>query len=110
MVAENAGVDRVHLLEFVHVKQKDAAPQNMLQAGAGGFQDRFDISQTLLGLRRGIRPCKLTGRRVCRALTGDENETFEPHPGRVRSDRLRQILCVNGSMSHERHFKQVQNS
>ena len=74
-----ARVDGVHLLEFLHVDQEHAAAQHVLQIGAARLQDRLQVLQALLGLRLDVGAGQLAGRRIGRALPGDEDETFEAH-------------------------------
>jgi len=47
VIAERSRVDGVHVRKLRHVDEKDAAPKNMLQIGAGSAKDRLHIVQAL---------------------------------------------------------------
>ena len=72
--AERARVDLVHLRELFHVDEEHAAADDVLQAGAGGLENRGDVLQDLFGLRRRRPapggPCPARGRPARRRRRG----------------------------------------
>ena len=77
MLAEHPRVDRVHLLEFLHVDQEHAAAQYVLQIGSGRLEDRLQVLQALPCLRRDVGAGLLPRCGIGGALAGDENEFLE---------------------------------
>ena len=77
MVAEHAGIDRVHPLKLRHVGQKHAASEHVLQARPGRFENRRDVLQDLLGLRLDVRTCHRARDGVGRPLPRHEHEALE---------------------------------
>src|SRR6185503_12751871 len=102
MLAEHARVHRVHLLELVHVEEKDAATQHVLQVRPRRPENRADVPQALLGLRSGIAAGELSGRGIGGALPRHEYESLESHAWGVRADGTRKVLVVNRAVGHGR--------
>ena len=98
MLTEHALVDGVHPVELTYVNEEHAAPQHVLQPGAGGVEDRLHVLQALLGLHFDIGAGDLSGGRIHGALTGYEHETIELHGRRVRSPWFRQLVADHRSM------------
>ena len=105
MTAKDPRVDAVHAIEFPHVDQEHAAPQDVRQVGAGGQKNRAQVVQTLRGLRFHVVAGESSRGRIGGALPRDEDQTIEGDRRRVRSDGRRQMGGVNGSRRrHAREF------
>ena len=100
MITEHAGIDGVHLLEFLHVDQKDTATDHILQVGSAGLQDRLQVLEALLGLGRDVSAGQLPGRGIGRTLARYENEALETHARRIRAYWFRKVLGVNRFVAH----------
>src|SRR5205085_31643 len=85
MRAERARIHLVHARELLHVDHEYTATQDVLQAGARGFENRGDVLQDLRGLRFDVVASQPTGRRVASGLTRHENQTFIHDAGRIRA-------------------------
>ena len=99
MIAEDARVDRIHLLELGDVQQEHPAAQDVLEIGTGGLQNRADVGQALFGLRRDVGPRKAAGGGIVGALARDEDEALEGHARRVRPGRRGQMQREDRTMS-----------
>src|SRR6478752_3968472 len=73
MFRENSRVYTVHLLEFLHVEQENAAAKDVLEIRTGRAKDGPDVLQALLGLRGGVGASEFAGRRISRPLPRHEN-------------------------------------
>ena len=101
MVAEHARVDGVHLLELAHVHQEHAAAQHVLQAGAGGLENRLHVLQALLGLLLDIVGDR-AGRGIGAALAGDEDQLSKPMPGEYGPTGAGRLPARTGVVGHSR--------
>ncbi len=101
MVAEHALIHAIHVLKPSHVDQEHAAPQHVLQIRTRRFKDCLHVPEALFRLPFDGIAGELSRRRIGGGLTGDEDQAFESHAGRVRTDGLRQVVGVHGSMRHE---------
>jgi hypothetical protein len=81
MLAEHARVDAVHLLELLHVEQKDATAQHVLKIRAGGAENRAHVLEALRGLRGGIGTGEFAGLGIGRAWPETKTRRSKPMPG-----------------------------
>jgi hypothetical protein len=86
VVAEHAAIDGVHLAEFIHVDEKYAAPEHVLQTGAGGLEYGLQVPEALLGLTLDVGAGQMIRRRIDRSLSRDEHQSLEAHGGRVGAE------------------------
>jgi hypothetical protein len=98
MIAEHSRVHAIHAVELAHIDQEHAAAQHVLQARARCGEDGFDVAQALLGLRFDIVRHR-AGRRIARALPGDEDQPFESHARRVRPGGLGDARALDRPMA-----------
>lgn len=110
MSAEDSTVDGIHLCEFFDVHEKDAAPDDARQAGAGASENRFDITQRLLGLRFDIGR-DFTRGRITSGLARDEDEVADDDCRRIGSDRRRRARrCDHLEFGRIRHIAECYNN
>ena len=64
----------------------------MLQAGAGGLENRLHVLQTLLGLLLDVVGNR-AGRRIGSALARDEDQALEAHARANTDQRAREDSC-----------------
>src|SRR5436305_1600010 len=95
MGAEHPRVRGVHLGKLANVDEEHTTAQDVLQPGAGGFENGLDILQTLRRLCFDVAGDELPGRRVGGTLSGHEHEAFEPDTWRVRADGCGKIRTAD---------------
>ena len=100
VIAEHLCIHPVHVRKLRHVDEKNAAPEHVLQIGAGGAENRLHVAQALRRLGRGVGTHELTRDRIRCALAGHEDESIELDAWRVGADGCRETGCGDGLVGH----------
>ena len=94
------GVHRIHLCKVPHVGEIDVDSCHIGQGFAGGCEQRAQVLQNLLGLRRDISRDQLAGFRAQCYLAAEEQQRACTHAGGERADWRCQLIAAEGVSWH----------
>src|SRR4029077_8598139 len=83
------GIDFIHCREVVHVLEENGGLHDVMDLGAAGFDDGFDVFHYPFVLLANISAIELVGARIEGNLTGRKKKSARFYGLRVRSDWFR---------------------